>query len=122
VKYASSVDAIERHLGAHEPKEVTKHCKLKGTENRFRCAGQNFSGGKCFPGQAASLRGFIIDGVKYNEGDGWGRKRCGGKIKWGAEHNGKKVRRIIEKIEQRLIHIRIRGCCAEEEQRVGGNI
>jgi hypothetical protein len=39
-----------------------------------------------------------------------------------AEHNGKKVRRSIEKIEQHLIHIRIRGCCVEEEQKVGGNI
>jgi hypothetical protein len=79
-----------------------KYYKLKGTENRFHCAEQNFSGGKCFPGQATSLRGFIIDGVKYNEGDEWECKRCGEKIKWEAEYNGKKVRRIIEKIEQHL--------------------
>jgi hypothetical protein len=83
VNYTSSVDVIERHLEAHEPKEVlTKYYKLKGIEHRFHCVEQNFSGGECFPGQATSLHGFTIDGVKYNDGDEWERKCCGEKIKW----------------------------------------
>jgi hypothetical protein len=43
-------------------------------------------------------------------------------IEWKVGHNGKKVRRIVEKVEEHLIHLRIRGFCAGEKQDVGNKL
>jgi len=94
---------------------------FRGAENRFHCAEQNFTGGKCFPGQNTLLFGFIINGVKYNEGDTWKCARCNKEIGWKAGYIGKKIRRIVEKVEEHLVHLRISGFCAEEKQNAGGN-
>jgi len=120
VNYTSSTDALERHLEVHESKAVTKYYKLRGTEARFHCAEQNFTGGKCFPGQNTVLYGFIVNGVKFNEGDTWKCERCKKGIEWQVGYNGKKIHRIVEKVEEHLTHLRISGFCAEEKQIAGG--
>jgi hypothetical protein len=122
VNYTSSVDAMERHLDSHDSREVVRYYKQKGKENRFHCAEQNFKGGKCFPGQNTVLHGFIISGVKYNEGDKWQCSTCKYEIEWPRGVDGRKVSRIIEKIEEHLVESRIGGCLDAEALEVVNNL
>jgi len=118
VNYTSSVDAMERHLESHESKSVIRYYRKKGVANRFQCAEQNFRSGKCWPGPSTILHGFIVGGVKYTEGSKWKCSKCSYEIEWCKGVDGRKVSRVIEKVEEHLTQARIRGHCDEEVMEV----
>jgi transcription elongation factor Elf1 len=125
--YTTPVDAMDRHLTAHEIKNVTKVYKhtpkylpKKSTtrqritnqpaEHRYWCKGVYSAGNN------TKLFRLKIDKLTYEEGSTWECKHCGEEFEWERGASGAKVHVLAKNIEAHLKGIQTHGSCEKARE------
>jgi hypothetical protein len=125
--YTTPVDAMDRHLTAHETKNVTKVYKhtpkylpkksstrqritKQPAEHRYWCKGAYSAGNN------TKLFRLKIDKAAYEEGSKWKCQHCGLEFEWERGASGAKVHVLAKNIEAHLRGLQAHGSCEKARE------